>query len=120
MEIIGDENKHCILMGVFNIDILKYSIHGKTTDYIDNIFSLGFIPLIHYPTRVQRSSATVIDHIYTNNIKPLYPVSGIIITDVADHYGTFHISKCKQINIPDLSYEKRSFSEFKIEIFKNI
>ena len=33
----------------------------------------------------------IIDHIYTNNISTVGQ-SGIIITDVADHFGTFHIS----------------------------
>ena len=53
------------------------------------IFSHGCIPIISKPTRVTNTSATLIDHIYTNN-PSTSTNSGIIITDVADHFGTFY------------------------------
>ena len=42
-------------------------------------------------------SATLIDHIYiyTNAINPNYD-SGIILTDVADHFGIFYTSRKKE------------------------
>jgi len=46
--------------------------------------------LIHYLTRVTHATATLLDHIYTNNAS-LNSKSGIIVTDVADHSGTFHV-----------------------------
>ena len=64
--IINDEKKHCTLMGDFNLDLLKYNVHEKTTDFVDNIISHGFLPTIHKPTRVTTESATIIDHIYVN------------------------------------------------------
>ena len=45
--------------------------------------------MITKPTRVTQSSATLIDHIYSNNIEYLSS-SGIIITDSADNFGIFH------------------------------
>ena len=60
------------------------------SDYLDNIFSHGFLPAITKPTRISHTSATLIDHIYTNNITT--GKSGIIITDVAYHFGTFHMT----------------------------
>ena len=40
------------------------------------------------PTRVSKTSATIIDHILTNgNTRQLYP--GVIKTDLSDHYITF-------------------------------
>ena len=47
MDSINKENKHSIIMGDMNIDLLKYRIHNKTNDYLDAIFSNGFVPL--YP-----------------------------------------------------------------------
>ena len=118
MNIINNENNLCTLMGDFNIDLLKYNTHTKTNDYLDNIFSLGFLPLITKPTRITPASATLIDHIYTNNISQSQ-LSGIILTDVADHFGTFHII----LNTPPCStnekFKKRSFSEINITKFKN-
>ena len=48
------------------------------------------MPLIQQPTRLSFSLATLIDHIYTNDILSK-STSGIIITDVADHFGTFYV-----------------------------
>ncbi len=62
---------------------------------MDNIFSQGFIPLIHKPTRVTSVTATLIDHIYTNILNS-ESISDIILTDVADHFGTFHVSPKKR------------------------
>ena len=67
----------------------------KTNDYVDNIFSQGFLPLITKPTRVTSSSATLIDHIYSNDICS-NSTSGIVLTDVADHFGIFHCIQSKQ------------------------
>ena len=81
-------------MGDFNIDLLKVNIHAKTNEFVNDVISQGFLPKITRPTRITPHSATLIDHIYSNDNRP---TSGIIITDVADHFGTFHIvNKCKQ------------------------
>jgi len=61
MEQINNEGKSAIIMGDMNIDLLKYSYHQVTNDYIDGVFSQGFIPRITRPTRVSHSSATLID-----------------------------------------------------------
>ena len=34
------------ILGDMNIDLLKYSKHKKTNDYLDNIFSLGYLPVV--------------------------------------------------------------------------
>ena len=44
--------------------------------------------LITRPTRITDHSATLLDHIYTNNIKmPVQP--GVILSDLSDHLPTF-------------------------------
>lgn len=85
MDLINAEKKQSTIMGDLNIDLLKYNLHDKTTAYVDNIFSRGFVPLISKPTRVTTSSASLIDHMYTNTI-PTTTITGIIINDVADHW----------------------------------
>ncbi len=92
MSIITGENKKSHIMGDMNIDLLKYSTHNDTFQYLDSVFSHGFIPVITLPTRVTPSSATLIDHIYSNDVSSTSS-SGIILTDVADHFGTFQITK---------------------------
>ena len=93
MDTLNSENKNCVIMGDMNIDLLRFGSHTKTADYLDNLFSHGFLPLITKPTRLSNSSATLIDH-YTNDIYNKGH-SGIITTDVADHFGIFtsHMEK---------------------------
>ena len=86
-------------MGDFDIDLLKVNLHAKTNEFVNGVISQGFLPKITRPTRIMPHSATLVDHIYSNDNRPTSQndISGIIITDVADHFGTFHIvSKCKQ------------------------
>ena len=74
-------------MGDINIDLLKLGTHhGKTNDYDDGIFSHGYLPIILKPTRISNSSAAWIDHIYSNNIHIDSIHSGIILTDMANHF----------------------------------
>ena len=87
---ISNENKIAYLMGDYNINLLKFVTHKKTNDFIDNVISQGFILYITKPTRIMSNSATLIDHIYSNYSHPNHE-SGIIITDIADHFAIFHI-----------------------------
>ena len=81
-------------MGDFNIDLLKFGTHTKTNDFIDSIVSEGLLPHITRPTRIGNNSATLIDHIYSNDCTRRTG-SGIILTDISDHFGIFHIVKEK-------------------------
>ena len=56
------------------------------------MISKGYLPLITKPTRVTTYSATLIDHIYSNATSQHYD-SGIIISDFADHFGTFYANR---------------------------
>ena len=70
---VDRENKTCILMGDFNIDLSPH-----------------FYPLINRPTRITANSATLIDNIFINNIH-LDCVRGILISDLSDHLPVFQI-----------------------------
>ena len=87
---ISNENKIAYLMGDYNINLLNFVTHQKTNDFVDNVIAQVFIPHTTKPTRITSNSATLIDHVYSNHNHPNYE-SGIIITDVADHFGIFHI-----------------------------
>ena len=56
------------ICGDITIDLLQYDSNVHVKNYSDMLFSLGCIPLIKPPTRITSSSATLIDHIYSNNI----------------------------------------------------
>ena len=120
--IIKEENKTAYLMGDFNIDLLKVNLHAKTNEFVNDVISQGFLPKITRPTRITPHSATLIDHIYSNDNRPTSQndISGIIITDVADHFGTFHIvSKCKQTPVQTYSQIRQMKTEHILK-FNNI
>ena len=118
--ILNTENKEVIIMGDINIDLLKFSTHTKTNEYLENTFSQGYVPIITKPTRITSYSATLIDHIYIN--KQANAISGILITDITDHLGIFSIlkfnSKSKQISSDSTTF--RSHNQFNMTNFNNL
>ena len=75
------------IMGDMNIDLLKYHSHQQTERYLDMIYSLDLLPVITKPTRITNHTATLIEHIYTNNVNRL--TSGIVTVDISDHLSVF-------------------------------
>ena len=84
-------NEKCFLMGDFNIDLLKLEDNPSTIDFLNQMFSSAFYPLISRPTRITDSSATLIDNISVNNIEENYE-SGILFTGLSDHLPVFQIT----------------------------
>jgi len=72
------------LAGDFNINLLRYSEHSSTEDFLNTMFSHKFIPTILRPTRITETSATLIDNIFTNLINEKQD-SCILINDISDH-----------------------------------
>ena len=68
---INVENKQCVLMGDFNVDLLKINSHSESNEFYNNLSSYFFTPYILEPTRLD--SKTIIDNIFLthSNITPL-------------------------------------------------
>lgn len=113
------EHKKCIMMGDFNVDLLKYETHQKTRLLVDNMYSHGYLSHISRPTRVTSSTATILDHIYTNFVEN-NAKSGIIITDVADHYATFYIERKKLRSTQPKILHIRKHTPENIKIFSDL
>ena len=80
------ENKSCYILGDMNINIVNQETHTKTGQFVDIIFSNSVLLVITRPTRVTATSATLIDHIFTNDVNNLsHCVQGILVTDISDH-----------------------------------
>ena len=87
------EQKICYFMGDLNIDLFKTEEHRHTSDFLDIMYSHSLFPLITKPTRVTGNSATLIDHIFTNNFETnVTHTQGILCTSISDHYAVFHIA----------------------------
>ena len=61
---ITKSKKTCVLLGDFNIDLIKYDSNQGVSNFYDNISSHGFRPLILQPSRVTATSATLIDNTF--------------------------------------------------------
>ena len=57
------------------------------------MFRFGMIPTINKPTCVTRQTPSAIDHIITNSIMHTGFKSGIIKTDISDHFPIFFFDK---------------------------
>ena len=88
-------HKHIILAGDFNIDIKNFNTDPNCQNLINLTSSNGFSQIISSPTRITDHSATLIDHIYTNQIHNTSS-SGVLTIDISDHLGTY-INICHEV-----------------------
>ena len=92
------ENKHCYIMGGYNINLLNYENHQPTGDFIDQLYSDSFASLINKPTRVKRHLASLIDNIFINSLNDKgLTIQGIIYSDISDHFPIIHIDYSFQV-----------------------
>ena len=68
-----------------NLDFLKHSTHKRTQDFIELNLDNNLIPSITRPTRITKSSATLIDNIMVSQGLSINSESRIIIDDISDH-----------------------------------
>ena len=59
-------NKNLYVCGDFNVNLLKYNSHQQTRHFMDMFFSLWLLPLITKPTRLNSTTESLIDNIFTN------------------------------------------------------
>ena len=81
------KNKHILLLGDFNIDLIKHDSDINSQNLIDTTTNYGFIQLISRPTRITDHSASLIDHIYSNKINKVIS-SSVVTHDISDHLAT--------------------------------
>lgn len=111
---ISKENKYCVLLGDFNIDLLRFDTHPDTEDFINTLGSYAFYPQILKPTRITHHSATIIDNIFFNSLEH-HIISGNILSGITDHLPNFIIIN-KLANLPkNFKITKRDYSKLDTE-----
>ena len=117
--LLKEKNKHIILMGDFNTDMLKYENDIDTADFLDQIYAFLLLPHITSPTRVNPRSKTLIDNIFSTDTNEDV-TSGNILTSISDHLAQFLLFPLSHTN-RDKKKEicKRTFKHFKAENFLN-
>ena len=84
------ENKEVILLGDFNIDLLKCDSNKNVSDFLDIIYSTNLVPNITSPTRLTSRSQTLIDNIFSSIINDDC-IAGNLISPISDHHAQFLI-----------------------------
>ena len=79
------------MCGDFNIDLLQSDKNNYISNVIDHLHSMGLHPLITRPTRITCQSKTLIDNIFTSDVKS-HIQSGLLINDTSDHYPFFQMT----------------------------
>ena len=106
------ENKPCVIMGDFNLDLLKYDSHPETDNFLNAMLSNCFQPHILQPTRITDHSATLIDNIFLSSLNEYFTISGNIVYDLTDHLSNFLIINSFN-NLPNkIKMYKRDYSNF--------
>ena len=96
LNIINRKNSPCFIMGDMNFDLLDLDSPAEDL-FKDEMFSFSYYPIINHPTRITDTSATSIDHIWTNIVdRPI--TSGIITDRIADHLPIFQMSNLGKIH----------------------
>ena len=85
------ENKEIIVMGDFNIDILKYDSDCGSATFLDNMYETLLLHYVTSPTRVTPRSQTLIDNIFSNIVEDI--ILGNNTTIISDHYIQFVLFK---------------------------
>ena len=79
------KNKTCIIVGDLNINLLFDN--NDVSNFMQNMYSNHFVPMITKPTRfpsVESHSPSLIDHIWVNNLDYQYSTN-IILHEITDH-----------------------------------
>ena len=77
-----------MLMGDFNIYLLKYETNADSIAFLDSMYTNFLLPYITTPTRVTTHSNPLIDNIFLNNPED-GSMSGNIISTISDHFEQF-------------------------------
>ena len=96
---IDRENKFCITLGDFNLDLLKLDSHSDTENVLNTLGSFSFQP----------HSQTLLDNIFFNSLEH-FTLSANIVYDLSDHLPNFLIIK-KFTSLPNnVKIYKRDYS----------
>ena len=85
-----ESNKEIILLGDFNIDLIKTNTNNNASEFLDIIYSSYLIPHITSIIRLTSRNHALIDNIISNVITK-DTISGNIVNTICDHLDQFLI-----------------------------
>ena len=106
------------IMGDLIINLLDHNLSPPVENFINQMISKNFLPIINRPTRVTPHSCTLIDKIFCNRVDKVES-SGVITTNISDHSPVFAREKFPTLPEDSISINYRVFSDENLSIFKN-
>lgn len=77
-------------IGDININIQNAILNPNTNEYLNVMYSTGYLPYINNTTRPNHPNDTCLDHIFLKSNKNYQHKSATLQIDVTDHYPTFY------------------------------
>ena len=113
--LLSEKSKEIVLLGDFNIGLLKYEKDYYTVYFLDQMYSTSLIPHIT-STRITSHSRALID-IFSTGISE-NAMSGHIITSVSDHLAQFIFLPINQFKTNNNKNRYQcNFKSFNCQIF---
>ena len=112
--------KEVIMAGDFNMNLLDFEQNNKVQNVLNIMFGHSMMPVINKPTRVTKNAATAIDHIFINSVTTTKFKTGIIKSDISDHFPIFFVADYN-IHIKETKKRfifRRNLSDISVEKFK--
>ena len=115
-------DKTCFLVGDLNLNLIDYQSNAKVRNFVNLIFQHSLVPVVNKPTRVTKTNATLIDYIVTNSFTDQENLTGILKTDISDHFPIFNISMKHGLDSIDkkVTIKKRIINADSIQEFRDI
>ena len=111
------ENKEVMLLGDFNIDLLKCDSNKNVSDFFDIIYSTNLVPNITSPTRLTSQRQILIDNIFSSIINDDC-IAGNLISPISDNHAQFLIiPNCTITQNSKKDLYKRNFKHFSSKRF---
>ena len=108
---LGKESSETIIVGDFNLDLLKVNDRQKIGDYFYLFCTNGFYPMITLPTRFSSNKCTLINQIYCKlSTATRYCTAGILMSNISDHLPYF-------INFDKLQSKQSTPKHIKLRIY---
>ena len=113
-------NKDAYVFLDSNINLLNSNNNQHAINYMTAVTNAGFLLSNFRASRIQNDSASLIDHILSNN-KTSSLTSGTIIEDISDHFITFiqpniQKNKSKPTVVKRRIYSKDNLNNFKRDL----
>ena len=113
-----------IIVGDFNVDLSSVVKKDAIFTFASELVTRGFKEHIILPTRTDKNSETILDHIWTRDLRS-EAVSGVIHTDISDHFSVFlslqhsiksnisqeHITKKRKLTEENLQNLKKALAD---------